>query len=117
MAASGEEPSRMRAVPFAILVFQSADAGVAGGATKISADAAGPSMWPAGERMDVQAPDGGPRTVKVPAEHIPAEQSGAKRTAAIERRRNLFCDCIPDACAEVPKIRTMRIAFIAEIDA
>src|SRR5665213_1074444 len=58
--------------------------------------------------MAAQGPGAPAGSAKVPA-----------KMGATERKkmpRNLFCERIPDADAEVVKIRTPRIPFIAEID-
>src|ERR1022692_3699041 len=110
-AASGEEPSRMRAAPLSILLFQSVEAGVAEGATMMSADASGPNMWPTDERMTGQGLAWVPRTVKVPAEHRGAR---ARNTTGF---RSLFCKCIPDTYPEVIEIGPAGIGYVYQIDA
>ena len=100
----------MSAAPFSTLLFQSADAGVPGGATKISADAAGAGICPTDERIAGHDPAAGPSTANVP----PA-QNGATVSAAA-RQRKLFRKCIPDPCAEIVEVRPVRIAFVDQIN-
>src|ERR1700733_760435 len=112
----------MSAAPFSILAFQSAEAGVPAGATKMLADAAGAAMWPTEASMLGQAPGWLPRTVKVPAWHRGTRARSRKPSGSSAARlkpcpTNLFCERIPDARAEVEEVGPPGVAFISQIDA
>src|SRR5579863_3716480 len=67
LAASGEEPSRITTAPLPTLALQSAEAGVFGGAIKMSADAGAPAMCPTDDRIAGHELGCGPRTANMPA--------------------------------------------------
>src|ERR1700742_870238 len=96
----------MSAAPFSTLFFQSADAGVPGGATKISADAAGAGIWPTEERIAGHEPAAGPSTANV----SPA-QNGAKAS-----NRKLFRKRIPDPRAKIVEVGPVRIALVDQVN-
>src|SRR5437868_1879081 len=106
LAASGDAPSRIRAAPDFTFACQSADAAVVGVATKISAVAAGPGMWPTAESTAGHEPVSGPSVLNVPPKHAGAS-SAANR---------LLSKRIPDPCAEIVEIGTSRIAFVTCVD-
>ncbi len=107
LAAKGDEPSRISAAPTRTLFRQSAAAGVPGGATKMSACAAGAAMWPTEERIAGHDPARGPRIA-----NVPATPCGAIRRAS----RRLFRKCIPDTRAKVVEIGSPRISRVDQID-
>src|ERR1700722_10583332 len=105
LAASGDDPSRMRAAPPSTFFFQSAAASVPGGATKMSAEAADPGTCPTDERIAGHEPDCGPSTANVPP----------KQAGSIAKAMKLFRKRIPNPGPEIIEIRPVGIPLIHQI--